>query len=203
MQYQINQPLVLAPKRHPRRWLLLIAVLTLATILLVRFLAAPNEGKTTTVDVRAKKQAASMVTTAAPGAVDNQYFKLPLATGYKLISTQTGTGDALRIDTISHASLSGTQLITISIIPSTGLDSLSSYRSRQQSGAYSFTSKSVSGTTATIATKTDGAEGEVTAFWSHGNYLATIGISTNLGTSADTATNQATLHEMLTTWQWK
>jgi hypothetical protein len=206
MQYRIHQPVVIERRRHPKRWLIGAGLLVSAVAVVIKIIAAPTQGHTTSVDQTYKKTTYPIANVVPASTIDNQYFRLPLPAGYKLNASQLGTADALLSDTIFKSSNDGTRIIAVAIVstPSGGLEQLSNYRARATAPAvYRLTQQTIKGQPVTLSERLDGEAGEVVAFWPHGSDIATLAISTGLQSGGDTAVNRANLQTLLDSWQWK
>jgi hypothetical protein len=205
MQYRIHQPIIIAPQRHPKRWIIGGIIIIIAVGVTVKILTAPVRGHTVAVDqTPSKVHSVSAVPTPA-STLNNQYFTLHLPLGYKLNSSQTATADSLMNAIIFKTSSFGTSIISIAVVknPEGGWQNLSSYRARQQTpDNYAITNLTQAGDTLTVITRRDGEAGEVTAFWPHGGYVATVAASSDTQGTGDTDTNRANLQTLLANWQW-
>ena len=205
MQYRIHQPVILAQRRHLKRWIIGGLTVVVAVITLVKILTSPALGHNVAVD---RKPLIIHPTSAAPAlasTLDNKYFTLHLPSGYKLNSTQTTAADSLVNAIIFKSSTFETSVMSVSVVksPDGGWQNLSSYRARQQTpNNYSISSLSQSGEILSLVTRRDGEAGEVVAFWPHGAYVATVAASSSTQGTGDTNNNQANLSTLLANWQW-
>jgi hypothetical protein len=205
MQYRIHQPIILAQQRHPKRWIIGGLIVVVAISIMVKILTAPVHGHTIAVDHRPSKIHPAGAAPAPASTLDNQYFTLRLPLGYKLNSSQTTAADSLVNAIIFKTSAFGTSIISVAIVktPDGGWQNLSSYRARQQApDNYSIASLAKGSETLSLITRRDGEAGEVTAFWPHGAYVATIAVSTNTQGTGDTDANRANLQTLIANWQW-
>lgn len=205
MQYRIHQPIVVAQQRHPKRWIIAGLIIIITASVTVKILTTPARGHNITVDHRLTKTQHVRATPTPASTLDNQYFRLHLPLGYKLNSSQTSAADSLINAIIFKTSSFGTSVISIAVVkaPDGGWQNLSSYRARQQApDNYTITSLTQSGETLSLVTRRDGEAGEVTAFWPHGGYVATVAVSTNTQGTGDTDSNRAIVRTVLANWQW-
>ncbi len=205
MQYRIHQPVILAQRRHLKRWIIGGLSVVLAVITMVKILTSPALGHNVAVDRKALTVHPTSAAPAPASTLDNKYFTLHLPSGYKLNSTQTTPTDSLVSATIVKGSAFETSVMSVSVVksPDGVWQNLSSYRARQQTpNNYSISSFSQSGETLSLVTRRDGEAGEVVAFWPHGAYVATVAVSSSTQGTGDTETNQANLRTLLTNWQW-
>ena len=177
MQYRIHQPIVLAQRRHPKRWIIGGLIVVVGVIITVKVLTAPVHGHTIAVDHTPSKIHPASAAPAPASTLDNQYFTLHLPLGYKLNSSQSAAADSLINAIIFKTSTFGTSIISVAVVkaPDGGWQNLSSYRARQQApDKYAMTTVAQGADTLSLVTRRDGEAGEVTAFWPHGAYVATI-----------------------------
>jgi hypothetical protein len=133
--------------------------------------------------------------------VQSAYFQLPLPAGYEA-QAASQSGPLLYQQTLIKPSDEGSLIIVIAVL-SQALTTNSSYTSEiQQPARYHFTSKSVDGDTVEIADDTQ--SGGIVAFWPHGSYLATIGISSGIDNPGGDDSDELTaLRPLLAAWQWR
>ncbi|MEO7363922.1 MAG: hypothetical protein ABIV43_00230 [Candidatus Saccharimonadales bacterium] len=171
----------------------------------MRALSQPVAGKNSDIDVpytisKPKNLAQPSVT------VTNDYFVLPLPTGYRQNSSQTDAADARYTTRLVKPSTSGSLLVTIAIVdtPPGGMQQLTTYRSRSQSPQlYTVTNQFVGDQQVTAFERRDGAAGEAVVYWPHGSVVATIAVTTSLQSADDSAANREVLLTLLEGWRWQ
>ena len=195
------------PRSLRRRvWLGVFIGLTLIIWLISRHLAAPSDGHIIPVqDHLTKVQTAPKPTIAPATTLANDYFSLTLPPGYNVHSVTAPPNGLLYNQTLIKPGSFGSLIISLSVqkLPEGGLSEDSSYRLRQQADHYQITSQTVHGETVQIAN--DKQTAAVAAFWVHGNYLATLSISSGLSDPSgdDNADELAALQPLLAAWQWR
>lgn len=202
--YRIGTPVMLAPRRVGRRSLslVLIGVIIVVTIA-IRLISSPAHGHQVAVDK--KYQPKKIVTVVVPAStISNNYFKLDLPVGYKQQPAQAATG-ILFAETIIKPSTEGSLIIAIGIqnLPEGGVVNDPSYHARQLNTArYTFSTKTLHGETVNIASDMQGSS--TAAFWPHGGYLASIGVSSGFASSGgDNSDQLRALETLLNAWQWQ
>jgi hypothetical protein len=201
-----QSPVVSRRWRLPKRRWLLVGLLVIGIYIVSRILSSPAEGHQEAVDQ--KLIPAQPTTAPAPAAstLNNQYFTLRLPVGYSLQASSTTTPGLLFNQTILKASNEGSLIINVGLSTlDGGLSENSSYRLRAENPqTYGLSSQLIGGSTVTISTRLDGSDGEVVAFWPHGNYLATVSVTDGTGDTpgGDTAGDQTVLMSLLKGWQW-
>jgi hypothetical protein len=209
--YRLNKRLELRqqPRWRRKRWLVILVVLV-AVGIVAHVLSTPAQGRSIPVDLKLTRVPAANAPPTTPQAaastVRTAYFSLPLPPGYAQQDASTTIAGRLYNLTVIKQSLSGSLIINIAVsdLPAGGLAGDSDYQLYSQSpGHYQLNSQAVKGDKLMIAS--DVQLGGVVVFWPHGNYLATMGVSSDLGNSSpdDNADELAAVQPLLQAWQWQ
>lgn len=195
------------PRRIYRpKWLLGLGVL-LVILGLVRVVSQPVHGHNTAVDIQLKKPAGAKSAPVTPASQQqNTYYTLDLPPGYHAAAGDQTVPGLLYAQLITKPGALGSLIINVAVatLPAGGLSENSSYRLRvQQANRYQATTESRSGDTLQIYQ--DSQSGEVTAFWPHRSYLATIAVSSVLNNPGNEENSEvrSVLQTMITGWQWR
>lgn len=182
-----------------------VGLLFFAVLVVVWLVSAPVQGHNTAVDVPIHKTTSKSAATAPATTPQTSYYRLSLPPGFHVQAASQSVDGLLSSQLLTKPGALGSLIINIAIkpLPDGGLDNDSSYRLRElQTSRYSLTSESHAGDTVHISN--DQQSAAVVAFWPHGSYLATIGISSSIDNPAtdDNADEIATLHTLLANWTW-
>jgi hypothetical protein len=206
IHYRIHQSGSTAKRQQPRRRYAGLAVFVLLAGMVglgLHLVSQPVQGHNiAAVDVKPKVQTVTLTPNLPMTTAQSVYFQLALPAGYQAQAANQ-SAPLLYQQTLIKPSDQGSLIIVLEVLNGGTFSASSSYTSElQQPARYHFTSKSIDGDTVAIAD--DVQSGAVVAFWPHGNYLATIGISSgvdNLG--SDDSTELAALLPLLTAWRWR
>jgi hypothetical protein len=202
--YRHGAPVRLEPKQHSRRRLgYLIAAVIIVVVVAVRIISAPAQGHQVAVDQKLQPKQAAVAPLPPASTVQSSYFHLALPVGYQQQGAQPVQG-LLYDQTIIKPSALGSLLVSIGVSNNDdGLANNPSYRLRQSNPArFSITTKTIHGDTVSITN--DNQSAAVAAFWPHGDYLATIAVSSGFaGTDGDNSDELAALLSLLSAWQWQ
>lgn len=210
--YRLHNGLKVATvSRYSKKKTLVIGIfLMLFVVGIFAILMAPSVGspaKRSSISGSSKSTVAEpKIESTVPSEVSNNYFRLQLPTGYRQQSAGQGTSGALYQQTIIKSSVSGSQLIAISVFPlsSGSLQELSAYQLRTQMTAqYTKSQKTISSEPVEVFNDTRSASTVI--FWKHGGYVATIAASSaiqDLSIDGNSAQLEA-LQPLLDSWQWQ
>ncbi len=186
-------------------WLIIIVLLGVIGVF-AHTVSAPVKGHIIPIDVKLKHSNKVAPAHLPATSVQSSYYNLDLPAGYRVQDSSTSVPGLLYQQTLIKPSLGGSLIISIAVkaIPEGGLAGDSSYQGRvNQGNRYQMRSQSISGDTLTVANDTQSAS--IVAFWPHGAYLATIGISSGLDNPAtnDNIDEITILQPLLKDWQWQ
>lgn len=185
------------------RWWLPAIVILLGLVWIDHILLSPAVGHSEKPLLMSASPRPSASATPPATAENNRYYELDLPPGYTPQATTQPTG-LLLAQTILKPGPAGTLIITIGVsdLPAGGLNANSSYALRVHTpDTYSLSQ--LKGTT--VFTRTDGVNGEVVAFWVHGDRLATISVTDGVSNAGggDTVVDRATLQTIIESWHWR
>ena len=184
----------------------LVVFLLLLIWLGARWLNAPATGRIIPAGHAKLTKVTPPTKTSQAATLNNSYFTLTLPLGYEVQAGNQVPPNVLYSQTLIKTGDFGSLIISVAVqnLPDGGLSADSSYQLRAgQPTRYQLNSQAIHGDTVVVASDTQSAA--VVAFWPHGNYLATISVSSNLDTpSGDQDSEQfAALQPLLNAWQWR
>lgn len=203
-----RSPQAVSKPRNRKTKFIVIFVLVAAIAIVIRIVSAPVTGHNTKVDVSLskKKSPSTHQVDTSPSTVANSYYKLDLPVGYHVQANGQTPEGILSNQIVTKPGALGSLIINIAVktLPEGGIDNDSSYRLRtQRTDQYSMESQTYAGQVVKVSN--DKQSAAVAAFWVHGGYMATIGISSSLDNPGadDNADELSALKVVLSSWQWQ
>ncbi len=189
-----------------RRWfmLLLIFIVALSVIELVRLISAPVHGHTTHSNQKLPSIHKSVPAPTPASQFQSPFYTLDLPIGYRVQPGSDAVPGLLYQQNIIKQSTTGSLIVAIAVAQGSDLSNNSSYRLRSENPAqYIMTTRTIAGETVQIAN--DKKSAAVVAFWTHGNKLVTIGVSSGTESPVEDGNidELAALQPVLTGWQWR